>query len=595
MEALFRSLHMKLVLIMVLLVTSLMTVAGAFLINSVGRFYLNDFYSQMEEVFTDRGFLRDLRTAKTGEEDAVKGLKEVLNAYKGALGVDGRSRDYYILDGANGKALDASDAAKLETLDRSSYNLSVALSEGVVGDKNDLTSQYMDVAVPITRGDEEYIIYILDNRRTMQELSGEMFILIIEALGFGLVISILLSFLLSKTMIIPIQRLTEGAKRVSEGEFDEIVSVDSQDEIGVLTNTFNDMAGQLKNTIQEVENERTKLDTLFRNMTDGVVAFHRNGAVIHANPAAEEMLGRTIPLGNVLFYHQVFGEAVSLQEVLAAQNDTIERDMTQGERSLHLLFASFSREEQAGVLVVVHDVTQQMKTETMRREFVANVSHELRTPLTNIRSYAETLVDTSDVPQETQRSFLQVILNESDRMTHIVQDLLTLSRFDSERAEMDFSFFSFSHALKDLYQAVHMEAQRRGHQLELNIEEPLPDIRADRARILQVLMNVLSNAIKYTPDEGHIQILAGQKEDLVWVEISDNGIGIPPEDRDRIFERFYRVDKARSRESGGTGLGLSIAKEIVNRHEGTLVLVDRDGPGTSVRLELKVEGPTHGE
>lgn len=591
----FRSLHMKLVLIMVLLVTSLMTVAGAFLINSVGRFYLNDFYSQMEEVFTDRGFLRDLRTAKTGEEDAVEGLKEVLNAYKGALGVDGRSRNYYILDNSNGKVLAASDDTKVDSLELSSYNVTLALSKGVVGDKNDLTAQHMDVAVPITRGGTTYIIYVDDNRKTLQALSGEMFILIIEALGFGLVISILLSFLLSKTMIIPIQRLTEGAKRVSEGEFDEIVSVDSQDEIGVLTNTFNDMAGQLKNTIQEVENERTKLDALFRNMTDGVVAFNRNGAVIHANPAAEEMLGRAIPLGNVLLYHQIFGEKVSLQEVLEAENETIERDMTQGARSLHLLFASFSREEQAGVLVVVHDVTQQMKTETMRREFVANVSHELRTPLTNIRSYAETLVDTSDVPQETQRSFLQVILNESDRMTHIVQDLLTLSRFDSERADLDFTYFSFEQVLQDLYQAVQMEAQRRGHQLDLEIANPLPDIRADRARLLQVLMNVVSNAIKYTPDEGHIVISAGREAGLVWVDISDDGIGIPEEDRDRIFERFYRVDKARSRESGGTGLGLSIATEIVNRHEGTLMLVDRDGPGTTVRLELKVEGPGHGD
>lgn len=589
----FRSLHMKLVLIMILLVTSIMAVAGAFLINSVGRFYLNDFSTQMKAVFEDHEFNRDLTIPKTADEDGVEGLKGVLSLYIGDLGVDGRNRNYFILNGETGAFLAGSNDELGKNLQHTN-NILKALNEGKPQIQNDLTAQQMDVAVPITRGGVPYIIYILDNRQTVHALSGEMFVLIIEALGFGLVISILLSFLLAKTMIIPIRRLTEGAKRMAEGDFHETVSVDSEDEIGVLTNTFNDMAGQLQKTIQEVENERTKLDALFRNMTDGVVAFNRNGLVIHANPAAEIMLDHPILIGGTVLYQELFGHMVSLEEALTVTNDAIEHDMLQGDRSLHLLFATFSREEQAGILVVIHDVTQQVKTETMRREFVANVSHELRTPLTNIRSYAETLADTSDMPPELQQNFLQVILNESDRMTHIVQDLLTLSRFDSERSELQFVYFSLETTLQDLYRAVRMEAQRRGHKLELDITQPLPKVRADRERILQVLMNITSNAIKYTPDGGKILIAAGFEEDYVWVEVSDNGIGIPPEDRDRIFERFYRVDKARSRESGGTGLGLSIAKEIVNRHEGDLRLVDREGAGTTLRLELKTEGPVHG-
>lgn len=590
----FRSLHMKLVLIMILLVTSIMAVAGAFLINSVGRFYLNDFSTQMQAVFEDREFNRDLTIPKTADEDGVEGLMGVLSGYMGDLGVDGRNRNYFILHGETGAFLAGSNDELGKNL-KHTNNILKAINEAKPQIQNDLTAQQMDVAVPITRGGVPYIIYILDNRQTVHALSGEMFVLIIEALGFGLVISILLSFLLAKTMIIPIRRLTEGAKCMAEGDFHETISVDSEDEIGVLTNTFNDMAGQLKKTIQEVENERNKLDALFRNMTDGVVAFNRNGLVIHANPAAEIMLDQPILIGGSVLYQELFGNMASLEEVLTVTNDAIEHDMMQGERSLHLLFATFSREEQAGVLVVIHDVTQQVKTETMRREFVANVSHELRTPLTNIRSYAETLADTSDMPPELQKNFLQVILNESDRMTHIVQDLLTLSRFDSERAELQFTYFPFETALQDLYRAVRMEAQRRGHKLELRITEPLPKVRADRERILQVLMNITSNSIKYTPDCGQILIEAGLVEDTVWVEVSDNGIGIPAEDRDRIFERFYRVDKARSRESGGTGLGLSIAKEIVHRHEGDLRLVDREGAGTTLRLELKTEGPAHGD
>ena len=230
----------------------------------------------------------------------------------------------------------------------------------------------------------------------------------------------------------------------------------------------------------------------------------------------------------------------------------------------------------------------------MRREFVANVSHELRTPLTNIRSYAETLADSAgDLPAATEKKFLGVILNESDRMTHIVQDLLTLSRLDSGRDDLKLTRFPFGQAVQDLYNAVYMEAQRHNHTLTLALPEDVPQIVADRERILQVMMNVVSNAIKYTPDGGKIAISAGYTDKQVWMLVDDNGIGIPESDRARIFERFYRVDKARSRQSGGTGLGLSIAKELVERHKGRLELVDKEGPGLAVRLTLWIEGPDH--
>mgnify|MGYP002798015574 len=180
-------------------------------------------------------------------------------------------------------------------------------------------------------------------------------------------------------------------------------------------------------------------------------------------------------------------------------------------------------------------------------------------------------------------------------MTHIVQDLLTLSRFDSGRSELKLAPFSFGQAVQDVYNAILMEAQRHGHQVELKLPPTLPDIVGDRERILQVMMNIVSNSIKYTPDGGHIRISAGQWPGKVWMEVADNGIGIPQADRGRIFERFYRVDKARSRESGGTGLGLSIAKEIIDRHEGTIELLDRPGPGLTVRITLLTEGPRHGK
>ena len=587
-----RSLHIKLVLIMILLVVCLMTIAGAFLVNSVNRFYLNEFYTQMVEVFSqDTEFIRDLVTAREGETDGVQAIDEILVAKMGPLGVDGKNRNYYLLDGDTGQILSSSDDDAGDTLEEITPNLLIALNEKREGDESDLTASYMDLALPISRGEEDYVIYILDQRATVRELNNQLFQLIIEALVFGLVISVLLSFLLSRAMVTPIRALTRGAQRVAEGDFGHEIQVESHDEIGVLTNAFNAMSRQLQSTLQEVESERTKLSTLFLHMTDGVVAFNQSGEIIQSNPAAEEMLGQAIPVGGAVTYGDLFQDMVPLETVLTTDRDCLEIETVWGERILLLLLAPFNREKQVGVLVVVHDVTQQVKNETMRKEFVANVSHELRTPLTTIRSYAETLAENPDLPPDTTASFLGVILSESDRMTHIVQDLLTLSRFDSGHSELNLTTFPFAGLLEESCQAMRIEAQRRGHTLRLEGTGGLPAIRADRERISQVVMNVLSNAIKYPPDGGRIVLTAGCTMDRVWLEVADNGIGIPPEDRDRIFERFYRVDKARSRESGGTGLGLSIAQEIVRQHQGSLTLVDRPGPGTTLRLELKREGP----
>ena len=587
-----RSLHTKLVLIMILQVVCLMTIAGAFLINSVNRFYLNEFYNQMVEVFSkDTEFVRDLVTPGEGETDGVQAIDQILVAKMGPLGVDGKNRNYYILDGGDGSILTSSDDEAGQTLDEVTPNLLIALNEKREGTESDFTANYMDLALPITRGDSDYIIYILDQRASVRDLTDQMFLLIMEALVFGLVITVLLTFPLSSTMVTPIRRLTEGSMRVARGDFSHKIEVASQDEIGVLTDTFNDMAGQLQDTLRQVENERNKLDTLFLHMTDGVVAFSRQGQVIHSNPAAEEMLDMAIPVGGSVTYQDLFEDIAPLEKILTLDQDCLENEMVRGERILLFLMAPFDQEKQVGVLVVVHDVTQQVKNETLRKEFVANVSHELKTPITNISSYAETLVETPGLPAKTSVKFLNVILNESDRMTHIVDDLLTLSRFDSGYSQLNLTTFPFADVLEDSYQAIRIEAQRHEHTLILEGEQVLPTVRADRERVVQGIMNILSNAIKYTPDGGRIVMSAGFDLDRVWLEVTDNGIGIPPEDRERIFERFYRVDKARSRESGGTGLGLSIAKEIIRQHEGKLLLVDRPGPGTTLRMELKREGP----
>ena len=582
----FRSLHMKLVLIMLLLITSLMAVVGAFLMTSVTNFYIDDFYSQMASTFgeSNAAFVNSLR-AEAAQEGGAAVMQSMLETYSGTLGIDSRNRNYYILDAATGECLAASDEPGGEHLEQTA-NLLTARN-GAVGDESDIAASYMDVAIPISGGDNHYIIYIRDNRNTVSSLNSELMLIILQALLVGLLISVLLSFLLSKTMINPIEKLTEGAERVASGDFSEKLEVDSTDEIGILTTTFNDMASVLHTTLETVEAERNKLDTLFLHMTDGVVAYDRDGVLIHCNPAASELLGRS---ADECVYSELFEPLCPFETVMTMQrSDFVSSELTVGERTVELYFAPFSDEERGGVLVVLHDVTQQRKAEDRRREFVANVSHELRTPLTNIRSYAETIRDAGvELPRELENNFLDIVINESDRMTHIVQDLLTLSRLDNGRSEMNMARFDFGAAIDAVLRSIALEARRHGHELTHEYRD-LPMIMGDRGRIEQVMLNVLGNAVKYTPDGGHIRVTAGAEGEKVWMEVADDGIGIPREDRSRIFERFYRVDKARSRESGGTGLGLSIATEIVQRHHGTLSLVDRDGPGTTVRLELPVQ------
>ncbi|MCX4370260.1 MAG: ATP-binding protein [Dysosmobacter sp.] len=585
---------MKLTLILLLLITSLMAVVGAFLTINVSSFFTNTFYQQIDSVFgaQQQEFVTSLR-GEAAQEDGAFRIRDMMEITAGKLGIDYRSRNYFVLDGETGTYLFGSADESAMPREQSpnlltARNAVIQGDETGIGDISDITSDYMDAAIPIFGGENAFIIYILDNRDTISGLNEQLFVIIMQALVIGLLISVLLSFLLSKTMVGPIEKLTAGAERVAAGNFDSALPVESTDEIGILTGTFNEMAGVLQSTLAAMENERNKLDTLFLHMTDGVVAFSHDGRLIHCNPAATSMLQRTV--GQNCTYDELFGTVYSFQEMLALQRPNFaEGELKAGEKTLEVYLAPFSDRERGGVLIVLHDVTEQHRNEERRKEFVANVSHELRTPLTNVRTYAETLRDAEgDIPQATANSFLDIIITETDRMTHIVQDLLTLSRLDRGDAELVLSRFPFAEAIQSVVRSSALNAQQRGHELSCGDLSHLPLIVGDRSRLEQVMVNILGNAIKYTPNGGHIRVSAGCEEDTVWMQVWDDGIGIPEKDRERIFDRFYRVDKARSRESGGTGLGLSIAREIVQRHHGVIALIPHDGPGTTIRMTLPI-------
>jgi two-component system sensor histidine kinase VicK len=581
---------MKLVFIMVLLIVALMTVVGSFLINGVGNFYIERFYIQMEQTFSE-DFITQLRDA-ADQTSAPERLKEQIMAQTD-LGVDISGRNIYVLD-RSGRVLAGSD----QTTELAVTENILTAMNGAVGQESSIAADYMDLAIPIETEDSFYIAYVLDNKSTVDSLTGEVMAIILRSLAFGLVICVILAFVLAQILITPIQALTDGTRQVASGDFSQKLEVTSRDEIGVLTRNFNNMSQVLQNTLTEVENERNKLSTLFLHMTDGVVAFDAQGMAIHYNPAAVQMLAR--PIDPTVRYEELFGDAAAFADVLALHRPQfIEAQKHVGDRELELFLAPYSAEQTAGgALVLIHDVTEQRRADEMRREFVANVSHELRTPLTNVKSYAETIVDSGDeLPAELRENFMGVILNETDRMTRIVQDLLTLSKFDYGKMEMNVSRFAFANAVRNVSRAVSIDAQNHGHTLTVEMPDELPMVDGDRERIEQVIMNIVSNAIKYTPDGGKIDLRADTDGKNVWLIVADNGIGIPEKDLPRLFERFYRVDKARSRQSGGTGLGLSIAQEILNQHHGEIKIESVYGEGTTVTITLPVapEAPENPE
>ena len=582
----FRNLRARLVLVMVLLILLMLAVVGTFLVNRVAAYHVDAFSQQMEEAFAHRpGFVNALREC-AGSDDPPGALKEVLFSYSGLLGIDSLQRNFYILDARTGDYLAGSDDEKGAALELTHSILTVQADNTKPAPVNARVGEgFMDFATPIqgTRG--TYIVYIKDTKDSSQALISELLSIVFDTLVAGVAIAVLLALFLSKAITTPLERLTHGARRVASGTFTEGLAVESKDEIGVLTQSFNNMARELQHTLEEIGSERDKLGTLFLHMTDGVASFDKDGTPIQANPAAERLLGAHFPdMGS---FDQIMGSVASLDQVLSLRKDPrfLQKEVEMGNRRLLVSLAPFGRDTIDGVMVVLHDVTEQHHMDELRREFVSNVSHELRTPLTNIHSYAETLMDSETLPPETVQGFTRVILNEAERMNRIVRDLLTLTRFDYGKIDWLVVPFSLREMLQDVCSAMKLEIERQCHTLSLDCDAELV-VNGDRERLEQVIVNVLSNAINYTPHGGRIDLSAISVGNRIRIVVRDNGIGIPKDDLPRLFERFYRVDKARSRQSGGTGLGLSIAREIVERHNGSIDIGSVPGEGTTVSISL---------
>ena len=335
--------------------------------------------------------------------------------------------------------------------------------------------------------------------------------------------------------------------------------------------------------------EETEIKTRLLHMTEGIIAFDINGKIDLINPAAKMLLKISPEDYTFEDIFNKFNLDINMEKLIYLEDLTsMDQVINVEDKTVKVLFAPFRNEENnkpEGIIAVIQDITESVKLDTMRKEFVADVSHELKTPITSIMGYTDTLLE-GDYDEETQREFLQVVSSEARRMAKLVTDLLELSRIDNNRKNVRKVSFDLGALAKECQKKLAIEIKKKKHHVECLVTADVPPVYADKDDIQRVILNILTNSIKYTPDGGNIKIYVGFVYNDAYIKIIDNGIGIPEEDLNRIFERFYRVDKSRAREMGGSGLGLSIAKEILDKNGGSIDIKSQVNKGTEVVIKI---------
>jgi len=438
-------------------------------------------------------------------------------------------------------------------------------------------------------------IYLKSNLEDIYKTLEESKSIILKATFLALFVTIILGYFIAKSITGPINDVTIKAERMAKGDFDQVVEVRSDDEIGQLASMFNHLTARLKTVLLEVRSEKQKMDTIITYMADGLIAATKEGKIIHVNPRAMEMLKIEKDISIEKNFDEIFNccdGQLKIQELLKNVENLTGNKMINIDNGviLQVSYAPFMDEngELEGLILVLQDVTNNQKLENMRKEFVANVSHELKTPLTTIKSYTETLLDGVIDNKELATNFLQVVDSEAERMARLVRDLLQLSNLDFQQSKWNKKVVDLNKIIEKIIVKLEVSVKNKNQAIQSKFHESSTNIYGDEDRIEQVILNLLSNCIKYTHEGGKIIIDLQVYEGVSILKIKDNGMGIPKEDLPRIFERFYRVDKARSRELGGTGLGLSIAKQIVEAHEGTIEILSEEGKGTEAVIKLPI-------
>ncbi|MDR7074059.1 cell wall metabolism sensor histidine kinase WalK [Fictibacillus barbaricus] len=594
----FKSIHVKFVLIYVLLILIAMQVISVYFINNLESDLRQNFTKSLYDrvnllEFNVEQKMKDKKAYKEKTDDTKSTLNDEIQAL---INEEFQEKEIQVLD-KEGMVL-ASNKSKLKG--QISFNPKIKLAlEGTTDDEIMLAPEgerVMVLAKPIINDNNQEIlgaIYLEASIEGIFKQIQRINNILVTGTVIALIITGLLGVFLARTITRPMADMRKQALVMARGDFSRKVQLYGDDEIGQLAMTFNNLTKKLQEATAITESERRKLRSVLTYMTDGVIATDRDGAIILMNDRAEEMLN--ISRQNAL--------GTPLLELLRLNTDYTWEELYNEYESMLLDFstddmhyvvrANFSTIQKDdgpinGLICVLHDVTEQEQIDNERREFVFNVSHELRTPLTTMRSYLEALAEGAWQDENIAPRFLEVTQNETERMIRLVTDLLQLSKMDSKDYRFNFrevDFISFFNDIIDRFDMLEKE--------NIELSRSLPDsvirVQIDTDKMTQVLDNIISNAMKYSPEGGKITFLAAVKGRKVKISISDQGVGIPKNNVSKIFDRFFRVDKARSRDIGGTGLGLAIAKEIVLAHGGDIWAESEWGQGTTIHFTLPLQ------
>ncbi|MBC9825570.1 MULTISPECIES: cell wall metabolism sensor histidine kinase WalK [Carnobacterium] len=596
----FQSIDFKIIFVFIILLLVALELIGTYFVRQLETQLVTNF---QEEKRLQVGFLENTIQPILIDDETTEDSEEIGNLIKdfsgnGVLEVQVIDDQHYLLG--------TSDSTQQNSVGSKTNDNDVhqALLLG-----NTVTSQYKDqttndriwkLVSPIISGDGSNeilgVVALTTNIESVYQQISEITVIFLNSSLIAVALTVILSLFISRAITKPITEMTQQTIQMADGDYSGQVKVYSKDELGILSMAINDLSTKVEEAQETTESERRRLNSVLTHMTDGVIATDRRGIIVIINDKAMEMLNisQEMALGVSILKVLKIDQEYTLRKLLENE-DEMQFDFSTDEVPVTLRgeFTLIQRETGfiSGIVCVLHDVTKQEKIENERKEFVSNVSHELRTPLTSMRSYLEALLDGAWKDPEIAPQFLQVTQEETDRMIRMIKDLLDLSRMDSGRAVLDLEYLNvnelFDHVIKRFEMMIQSsDKQSKAFSIKREFTERQLWVEVDADKMIQVLDNIMNNAIKYSPDGGTIKCGLVETNDSVVLSISDEGLGIPKRDLTNVFDRFFRVDKARARSMGGTGLGLAISKEVVQQHKGKIWVESTEGKGTTFYISL---------
>lgn len=566
---------------------------------SAGYFYLDSHLKSYVENNLENNIKHELLLGKNLLENHLKDKTGLMDFQELALNIGNALGLRVTIIALDGKVLGDADLTREQLLAVENHAGRLEVKDALVKGfgvsrrfSYTIKTDMLYMAIPFGKGNDKGVLRFSVPLHDIGLLEARMHRVVgISIIGI-LLLSLGLTFLVSVFVSRPLSEMSTIAKAMAQGDFSKKASIRSRDEIGELAQSLNLMSEEIKDKIEKINSERAKLDLVLSSMFEGVIVTDDKEKIILMNPSLRKIFFvDTNPEGKKpleVIRNTAVGEMVD--RILKGKQHLATEEITVNipeEKILRVNGVPIMRNNRLeGAILVFHDITQLRRLEQIRQDFVANVSHELRTPISSIKGYAETLLEGALKDKDNAKEFISIIYQDSNRLANLINDLLDLSKIESGKMKMSLVSLDTVSVIKRAVTVIENQARAKSIALKINLAQGLPKIKADETRFSQVMINLLDNAIKYSSEGGSATISAKVVGDALQIDISDTGIGISEKDIPRIFERFYRVDKARSRELGGTGLGLSIVKHIVSAHGGQVWVKSELGLGSTFSFTI---------